>query len=36
MELDTFGGQITPAMQQKARRFQSQLQPRNTDPNEYF
>lgn len=35
-ELDTFGGEISPAIVQKARRFQSQMQPKNTDPNEYY
>lgn len=36
LELDTFGGEVTPAMEQKARRFQAMMQPVNDDPVEYY
>lgn len=32
----TFGKDVTPDIAMKARRFQSQMQPKNTDPVEYY
>jgi hypothetical protein len=34
--VDTFGGEITPAIDAKARRFRTQMQPVDLTPNEYY